>query len=339
VNLDRVPPDPTVSAPRSIYYAPDESLRLDLSQAEIAEALKDDQGLLWLSLASDDPTSAALLRDLFGFHELAIEDCLSSHVDTPKVDDYGNYLLIVSQSVHYTENAERLELEEVDLFLGRNFVVTVKAPQSGRSVDKLFLEAQGNSFLLKRGADFIAHTILDVMVDDILPAVEAMDETLDDLEQRIIERPTKALLSEVLLLKRNTLRLRRSILPQRDMVNRLSRGEFGLLIRTEALIFYRDIYDHIVRVESMLDGLRDLADSSLSSYLSSLNNRMNEVMKAMSVVAVIFLPLTLIASIFGTNLDYSPTGLTLDGGFFWMLGLMIILTAAMILYFRRRGWF
>ena len=162
---------------------------------------------------------------------------------------------------------------------------------------------------------------------------------LDSLEQRIIERPTKDLLSEVLLLKRNTLRLRRSILPQRDMVNRLSRGEFGVLIRTEALIFYRDIYDHIVRVEALLDGLRDLADSALSSYLSAMNNRMNEIMKAMSVVAVIFLPLTLIASVLGTNLDYSPIGMTLEGGFYWMLGAMIVITAAMVLYFRRRGWF
>jgi magnesium transporter len=225
------------------------------------------------------------------------------------------------------------------MFLGRNFVVTVKSAGRLPTVDKLFSDAGANSFLLKRGADFLAHTVLDVIVDELLPAVEAMDERLEDLEQRIIERPTKDLLSEVLLLKRDTLRLRRSILPQRDMVNRLSRGEFGALIRTEALIFFRDIYDHIVRAESMLDGLRDLADSSLSSYLSALNNRLNEVMKAMSVVAVIFLPLTLVASVFGTNLDYSHFGLTLDGGFYWMLGAMVAVAAAMVMYFRRRGWF
>jgi magnesium transporter len=122
-------------------------------------------------------------------------------------------------------------------------------------------------------------------------------------------------------------------------VNRLSRGEFALISR-EALIFYRDIYDHIVRVEEMLDGLRDLADSSLSSYLSAMNNRMSEVMKALSVVAVIFLPLTLIASIFGTNLDYNPGGLPgFEGGFFLMLGLMLVLAGGLVAYFRARRWF
>jgi magnesium transporter len=205
-------------------------------------------------------------------------------------------------------------------------------------MDEVFETAVENNTLLRRGSDFLAHTILDGLVDRILPAVELMEEQLDVLEARILEKADKSLLAEVLLLKRNTMRLRRSILPQRDMVNRLSRGEFSL-ISQDALIFFRDVYDHIVRVESMLDGLRDLADGALSSYLSSVNNRMNEVMKAMSVVAVIFLPLTLVASIFGTNLDYSPFGLTFRGGFWLMLAGMLLLSGVLVLYFRRRGWF
>jgi magnesium transporter len=206
-------------------------------------------------------------------------------------------------------------------------------------VEALFERVSQNGHLLARGADFLAHAIIDTMVDLLLPAVEEMDEQLSTLEQSILERPDKALLNEVLQLKRNTLRLRRSILPQRDMVNRLSRGEFGALIRADALIFYRDVYDHIVRVEELLDGLRDLADSALSSYLSVVNNRMNEVMKAMSVVAVIFLPLTLIASIFGTNLAFSAIGFTLKGGFVWMLIAMAVITAVQVIMFKRRGWF
>jgi magnesium transporter len=173
----------------------------------------------------------------------------------------------------------------------------------------------------------------------VLPAVEAMDEKLDDLERAILERPDPEHLADVLLLKRNTLRLRRSVLPQRDLVNRLSRGEFPKLISHEALIFYRDVYDHVVRIESMLDGLRDLADSALNSYLSAVNNRMNEIMKALSVVAVVFLPLTLIASIYGTNLDFSSIGLTFKYGFELMIVAMLLIAGAMILYFRRRGWF
>jgi magnesium transporter len=122
------------------------------------------------------------------------------------------------------------------------------------------------------------------------------------------------------------------------MVNRLSRGEYPDLIRTEALIFFRDIYDHIVRVEEMLEGLRDLADSALNSYLSSVNNKMNEVMKTLSIVAAIFLPLTLIASIYGTNLDFSP-GVSFGYGFELMLLSMVIVAAGLVAYFKYRRWF
>jgi magnesium transporter len=321
---------------RAIYLE-GERVRDGLQPDEIAAALRSKAGVLWVDLPEDDPEGPSLLHDLFGFHALAIEDCLNGRVDTPKIDDYEDYLFIVAQSVAYAGRGERLDLTEVDIFLGPNYVVTSRQKPVA-SVDELFATASTNPHLLSRGADFLAHTILDGLVDLLLPAVEEMDEHLDDLEQRVLERPDKALLPEVLLLKRNTLRLRRSILPERDLVNRLSRGEFGL-IRQEALIFYRDVYDHIVRVEEMLDGLRDLADGALSSYLSAVNNRMNEVMKAMSVVAVIFLPLTLIASVFGTNLDYSPFGLTLKAGFWLMLAFMFSIAGIMIVYFRRRGWF
>ena len=192
--------------------------------------------------------------------------------------------------------------------------------------------------MLARGADFLAHTILDSLVDLLLPAVEELDDTLDELESLILERPEKQHLAHVLLLKRNTLRLRRTILPQRDLVNRLSRGEFDL-IGKDALIFYRDIYDHIVRVEEMLEGLRDLADSALNSYLSAVNNRMNEVMKTLSVVAAIFLPLTLIASTYGTNLDYSIFGLTFEYGFLLLLTAMAAVALGLVAYFHSRGWF
>jgi magnesium transporter len=295
-------------------------------------------GVVWVDIAGDGGNERHLLSQTFHVHQLAIDDCFNGRVDTPKIDDYGSYLFIVAQSIAFYSRFERLELVEVDLFLGQNYLVTVRT-KPAPTVDELFDRCSETPHIMNRGADFLAHTVIDGLVDLLLPAVEEMDELLDSLEQRILERPDKQLLTEVLLLKRNTLRLRRSILPQRDMVNRLSRGEFGDLIGREALIFYRDIYDHIVRVEEMLDGLRDLADSALSSYLSAVNNRMNEIMKAMSVVAVIFLPLTLIASIFGTNLDYSAFGATFEGGFYLMLAVMLAISIAMVAYFRRRGWF
>lgn len=313
--------------------------RNNLTAAEIGEVLKStSDAVLWADFPAIDEDAQRVLRDVFGFHSLAIDDCSNGRVDTPKIDDYQQYLFIVAQSVVYHNPSDQLELAEVDIFLGDNYVVTVREAAIP-AIDALFETGAVNPHLFNRGADFLAHTIIDGLVDLLLPAVEEMDETLDLLERRILANPDKRLLGEVMLLKRNTLRLRRSILPERDMVNRLSRGEFGELIDKEALIFYRDIYDHIVRVEEMLDGLRDLADSALSSYLSAVNNRLNEVMKAMSVVAVIFLPLTLIASIYGTNLDYSQLGLTFNYGFFLMVAVMVAVAAALVAYFRKQGWF
>jgi magnesium transporter len=308
------------------------------SSEQILESVAASSGILWVDLDTADPAGRTLLEDGFRFHPLAIDDCYNGRLDTPKIDDYERYLFIQAQSIDYSVRSGRLNLTEIGLFLGPTYVVTVR-DHAVDAVDHLARRAEEDPHFMSRGADFLAHMILDAMVDEILPAVEDMDEELDELEAAILRNPDRQLLQQVLLLKRNSLRLRRSVLPQRDLVNRLSRGEFPELIRQDAQIFYRDIYDHIVRVESMLEGLRDLADSALSSYLSAVNNRMNEIMKALSVVAVIFLPLTLVASIFGTNLDYSPFGLTFRSGFFAMLAFMAVIAAAMVAYFRVRGWF
>ncbi len=322
---------------RSLLVPTGGGLERDLAPDEIGRVLDRNDGLLWVHISGKGDSERRFLSEVFGFHRLAIEDCFNGRVDTPKIDDYGTHLFVVSQCVTFHSRGERLDLDEIDLFLGKFFVLTVTEDPVA-PVDELFERATQYDSLLTHGADFLAHSILDSVVDLVLPAVEEMDEALDEVEQKILDHPEKRYLPEVLMLKRNTLRLRRSILPQRDMVNRLSRGEFPALIRPEALIFYRDVYDHIVRVEEMLDGLRDLADSALNSYLSSVNNRMNEVMKTLSIVAAIFLPLTLIASIYGTNLDLSP-GVEFNHGFVLMLVSMILVAAALIGYFRYRRWF
>jgi magnesium transporter len=310
----------------------------DLSHGEIKAALADERGLLWVDVREESAENQRLLREVFGFHQLAIEDCFNDRMENAKIDDYGSHLFVVSQHVAYNPFGRRVSFVELGLFLGPNYVVTVHHRPLERISELLRLSLTSERYL-EHGAAFLAHAILDALVDDLLPAVEGMDEQLDELEGRILASPQPAQLNDVLLLKRNALRLRRVILSQRDSINRLARDEFPDLIPHQALIFFRDIYDHILRVEAMIDGLRDLADTALSSYLSAVNNRTNEIMKAMSVVAVIFLPLTLIASIFGTNLDYSLFGASFKAGFYLMLAVMLAIAGGLILYFRRRGWF
>jgi magnesium transporter len=323
---------------RSLYRSESGEVRRELGRDEMRSVVAKGEGLLWVFVTGSGHSERTLLSDVFEFHHLAIDDCFNGRVDTPKADDYGGHLFIVGQSLRYETVGERLDLDEVDIFLGPNYLITV-TEETVEPVEELWKRAADGGVFLDRGADFLAHTVLDCLVDLLLPAVEDMDDALDELEGRILEDPDRRYLPEVLLVKRNTLRLRRSILPQRDLVNRLSRGEFPNLIRHEALIFYRDVYDHIVRVDEMLEGLRDLADSALNSYLSSVNNRMNEVMKTLSIVAAVFLPLTLIASIYGTNLKYDSLGVRFEHGFYLMLGSMVLVAAGLIAYFRYRRWF
>lgn len=323
---------------RSLVYEGGHEPRSATGIAACKEAAAKGTGLLWIDIDEDAPEVRAMLRDVFGAHDLAIDDCFNGRIDTPKVDEYPDHLFIVSQSIHYLSEDKRLLLTEIDLFLGSNYVITSHVGPVPE-IQELFDRAAGNGYILSRGADMLAQAVLDALVDRLLPTVEQIDEELDTMEERVLGKPDPEVLPMVLLLRRHSMRLRRSILPQRDVVNRLSRGEYPELIRSNALMFFRDVYDHTVRIEEILESIRDVADSVLNTYLSAVNNRMNEVMKTLSVVTAIFLPLTLIASVYGTNLDYSSAGLRYEHGFLLMLASMLALAGLLILYFRRRGWF
>ena len=323
---------------RTVYLNEEGELRKHLDEREIAGVLETGEGLLWVDISEWDPQSVVLLRDVFRFHPLAIEDCFDDRVDTAKVDDYGDYVFVVAPYAVYDLKPQQVNIRELCVFLGGSYVVSVHQ-RPIEPVHEIFHRSGSEPRILSRGPDFLVHSLLDAIVDELVPAIESMNEQLDDLERAVLDDPHRRHLTSILLLKRNSLRLRRSLESHRDMVNRLSRGEYPRFIRPETAIFFRDVYDHIVRGETLIEGVRDLADDALSYYLTANNNRMTEIMKVLSVVAVIFLPLTLIASIFGTNLDYSALGLTFGGGFYLMLAVMIALAGGMIAYFRTRGWF
>ena len=313
-------------------------MRLDLPQDEIAAALQDAAGLLWVDIEADGREDAEpLLRDTFGFHQLTIEDCYNTLIDPPKVDDYGAYLFIIVHNVRYDAGAESLSTSELNVYLGANYVVSVhRSPV--RAVQEVRRRAEARSLVLDHGASFLTHALIDVVVDDFHPVVETIDEQVADVEERVLASPRREILEEVLRLKRNAQRLKRSILPQRDVVNRFSRGEYPKLIQPAALMYFRDIYDHTVRVEEMIESVRDLADSALNTYLSSVNNRINEVMKTLAIVTVVFLPLTLIAGIYGTNFENVPE-YGVRFGYAGMLAAMLAVAGGLIAWFKFRGWF
>jgi magnesium transporter len=290
-----------------------------------------------VDLEAPSADEVRVLSDVFHFHPLTIEDCLNHFVDPPKVDDYDSYLFLVVQGVDFSAPEETVATSELDIYVGGSYVVSFHhRPLAAVSdIRDRCLRASPQP---ARGADWLTHALLDALVDQLLPVIEAIDEELSRLEDEVLANRRDGLVVRFTTLKRTTLRFHRLVSPQRDVVNRLTRGDFSHLIRTETYMYFRDIYDHLVRLEGMIEGLRDLGDSVISTYLAVVNNRMNEIMKTLSIVGTILLPLTLIASIFGTN--FLPTYVNWGwAGFIGMCVVMIVGAVAGGLWFHWRGWF
>jgi len=320
---------------KAYYLTPEGELKRDLSQAEIVDAFRSKEGLLWVDVIEPTATDAELLERDLGLHPLAVEDCLSERIHPPKVDDFDDYLFLVAHGINYGVESDVVETAELGIFLGAHFVISSHAsPLYSVAAISRLVERDGRP--MRRGADFLAHALLDALIDNVLPTVDKMTEVASDIEEEVIHQPKPAILESILKLKRSTLKIHRVIAPQREVINRLSRGEFAL-IKEEAWVFYRDVYDHLVRIEDLNQTTRDSADNALSTYLSSVANRQNETMRVLSIVATIFMPLTLVAGIYGMNFEYMPE-LKLPWGYFAVLGLIGTAIAGALWWFWAKSW-
>jgi len=321
---------------KAYYLAPEGNLLHDLAGDEIIRAYQSKQGMLWLDVAGVTEEDTALLEQGLRLHHLAVEDCASSQIHPPKIDDFGDYLFIVVHGVNYAVDSEVVETAELAVFLGEHFVISShNFPLYCVSEVERMINA--DSLLMKRGADFLAHTLVDTLIDNVLPTIDRMSDVAEEIEEGVIRQPRPVTLDGIMKLKRSTLKIHRVMAPQREVLNRLSRGEFPL-IKQEALIFYRDIYDHIARVEDLNQTILDRSDNALATYLSAVANRQNETMRVLSVVATIFLPLTLLAGIYGMNFDYMPE-LHWRWGYFIVLGIILLVMSVVTWRFWASGWF
>jgi len=320
---------------QAYYLSPEGNLQRDLNEAEIKAAFESKQGLLWVDIVETSQEDGKLLEQTLGLHPLAVEDCISPDIHSPKIDDFGDYLFIIVHGINYAAESEIVETAELAIFLGPHFMVS-NHNYPMYSVEAVRRGVEDNGRLLKRGVNFLAHALIDSLIDNILPTVDKMAELSEEVEEEAIRGPQQATLETILKLKRSTLRIHRIMAPQREVLNRLSRGEFPL-IKREAQIFYRDIYDHLVRIEDLNLSIRDGAENALATYLSSLANRQNETMKVLSMVATIFLPLTLLAGIYGMNFEYMPE-LQWRWGYFAVLGVIAAVIIGAIWWFWARNW-
>jgi len=318
----------------SFYRSEEGEVIKDISPSCFATLIAEEKGLLWVDFDQPSPQEEEVLRSGFGFHHLSVEDCLGG-IHHPKADDFGAHVFAILHTVDLDSPTEELATAEIDAFLGPNFVVTFHR-EPLECIASLRARCQQDERLLSRGADFLLHDIFDSLVENFMPALDRLDERIDQLEREVLRNPRPTVLAQIMALKRDTLQLRRVVAPQREVINRFSRGDFAV-VTPKAHIYFRDIYDHLIRIEDINESLRDVAEGVLGIYLSAVSNRMNEVMKVLSVVATIFFPLTLLAGIYGMNFQYMPE-LAWRYGYFAVWGAMLIVTAAMLALFRKRRW-
>jgi magnesium transporter len=302
--------------------------------------MKNRRGLLWVDFANEPPETCLPILNGFGFHPLAIEDALQQ-THSPKLDDWGDYLYIVLNYMSVAENGDEwnTEIDELDVFLGKNYIVT-HHDNPVPAIDETLSSCDRDPRTLQDGSDHILYKIADKLIASYMPAVEKIDDAIDQIEDQVFDRPSPRTLERLFALKRILLAMRRILLPQREVMNKLARDDYDV-IDPKDRIFFRDIYDHLVRLHDLNESLRDLVSGALDTYLSVINNRMNDVMKTLTIITTLFMPLAFVTSFFGMNF-FEPLGLMKDWTtslvFYIMLSITILLPTGMFLWMRRRTW-
>jgi len=319
----------------AFYMSPQGEVHRNLTLEDIQTYRESGAGLLWMDIVDANDKDGAFLEQVFKLHPLAIEDCISTNVHPPKVDDFGSYIFVIVHGINYTVDSDVVETTELALFLGSNFVVSShKVPLF--SIESVRQNVERDPKIMRQGVDFLAYAIIDTLVDNVMPTIDRMTEMTSYIEEEVIHNPQQSTLEGILKVKRSSIYIHRVMAPQREVLNRISRGDYSI-IKEASRIFYRDIYDHIVRIEDLNQSVRDMTDNALSTYLSSVANRQNEVMKILSIVAAIFLPLTLVAGVYGMNFVNMPE-LQWPYGYYVVLGFLVLAIVFAMWLFWSRGW-
>ncbi len=295
------------------------------------------EGVLWLDVVGlSDPAIIKAIGDRFGFHPLALEDVLNIP-QRPKVESFDDHILIVLREIR-----DREEPEQVSLFLAERLVVTFqeRAGDSFEPVRERLREGVGR--IRVEGADFLAYALCDAVLDAFFPTLEKLGDEVEELEERVIAIPDTETFREIHRVKQRLLQVRRAVWPARDAMNELLREE-SALVRPGTKVFLRDCYDHTVQVMDMVETYREMTSGLIDEYMSSVSNRMNEIMKVLTIIATLFIPLTFIAGVYGMNFDRGASPLNMPElgwryGYPAVLAVMAVAAAGMLYYFRRKKW-
>jgi magnesium transporter len=306
-----------------------------VDEARIRDHLKRDH-FFWLDLDAPGPEELVRLREIFGFHPLALEDS-EDFGQRPKLDDYDDYVFLVFYGAWRHQADDPRPLRELHLFVSGQYLVTIhRDPLPPLDHQREQLDGR-----LLHSEQFLLYRVLDALVDSFFPVLADMDDEIDDLEAAVLESPSEQQLQRLFSLKRQLVAMRKVVTPQRDLfagsVDRIARLP-GLTL--DERDYFRDIYDHLIRISDLIDSYRDLLSGATDLYLSTVSNRQNDVMKQLTVIATVFLPLGFITGFFGENFGFLVTHLITPEWTFWVVGVgsMVATCVALLIFFRRKGW-
>ncbi|MFC1804808.1 magnesium/cobalt transporter CorA [Candidatus Omnitrophota bacterium] len=311
--------------------------------AEDCFPFKDTPTVTWVNV--DGLHNIEIIEKIgkkFNIHPLVLEDILNTG-QRPKYEDFEDHIFIVLKMLYFDEKDKEIKAEQVSLLFGNNFVISFQEKEGDvfNPIRERIKNAKGR--IRKMGADYLAYSLIDAIVDNYFLILERLGEKIEGIEEELVKNPIPQTLQIIHILKRDTIFLRKSVWPLREVISGLERGESKLIKKTTH-IFLRDVYDHTIQVIDTIETFRDMVSGILDIYLSSVSNRMNEVMKVLTIIATIFIPITFIAGIYGMNFNPNVSFLNMPElnwkfGYIFAWGVMLSIVLTMVIYFKRKRWF
>ncbi len=326
---------------RSLLWKPDEPIQQIDGIADFDALFADPDAVLWIDMLDPDDRESYILTHDFHFHPLAIEDVIEeedaiSERPTSKIDDYKKYLYVEFSFVDHITLEDGIVLQEVSIFLTKNVVVTVR-DEDHKIFRYIFNRAKKDERMLSRGAEFLFHGLLDVMVDNYSNILEYFDREVDEIEEDVLEEPDRETVKKIFTLRRDIYDLKRIVLPQKEMLGQISRNQFPQ-ISERASLYFRDIYDHTKRIIELSESHRDVLISALEVYYSNVSTKTNQIIKILTIFTVILMPPTFLVGLWGMNFKYMPEIDWKYGYmFFWII--VIVITVIMVAIFKKKKWF
>ncbi len=308
----------------------------EFEQVEECFPFKDMSTVTWINI--DGIHQVDIIQKIgkhFGLHPLIQEDIVNTE-QRPKIEDFGDYIYIVLKMIYHDEKENEIKIEQVSLILGENFVISFQEREGDIFNHVRERIRKGKGRIRKMKADYLAYSLLDSVIDNYFFVLEKTGEQIEELEDKVVSEPKPETLQEIHKLKRGMIFLRRSVWPLREVINNLERGESSL-IRETCRIYLRDVYDHTIQVIDSVETFRDMLSGMHDTFLSSISNRMNEIMKVLTIIATIFIPLTFIAGIYGMNFKFMPE-LDWRWGYFAVWIVILFLAVLMVVFFKRKKW-